>query len=93
MTKSKNPSHLSQVPRINRALGQLEAIRRMVDGNAYCIDIMTQLRAVRNAIKTIELGVLEAHVGSCVAEVCHSTDEKLKMKRINEIMELLKKYE
>lgn len=90
---SKNPSHASQVSRINRAIGQLEAIKRMIDNGEYCVDIISQLRASRNAIKTIELGVLETHIASCMAQACSGKDDKLKAKRISEIMELLKKYE
>ena len=69
------------------------AVKRMIEEGEYCVDIMSQLRASRNAIKTIELGVLETHIDACLAEACCSRDEKLKAKRIGEIMELLKKYE
>ncbi len=90
---SKHPCHKNQVSKINRAVGQLEAVKRMIDEGKYCVDIMSQLRAARNAIKTIELGVLETHVGACVTDACASKDAALRKKRIGEIMELLKKYE
>ena len=90
---SKHPCHKKQVVKINRAAGQLEAVKRMIDNGEYCIDIMSQLRAARNAIKTIELGVLETHMTACVTDACQSKDEKLKAKRIAELMMLLKKYE
>jgi DNA-binding FrmR family transcriptional regulator len=90
---SKHPSHTLQVPRINRAVGQLEAVKRMIGEDAYCVDIISQLRAARNALKTIELSVLEAHIGGCVAAACSSKDQALKDTRIHEIMTLLKKYE
>lgn len=90
---SKYPSHKSQISKINRAVGQLEAVKRMIDEGKYCVDIMSQLRAARNAIKTIELGVLEAHVGACLAIACCSPDGNGKEERIKEIMDLLKKYE
>ncbi len=72
----KHPSHKKEVSRINRAIGQLEAVKRMIDEGKYCVDIMSQLRAARNAIKTIELGVLETHMGACVVDACASRDEK-----------------
>jgi DNA-binding FrmR family transcriptional regulator len=90
---SMHPCHKNQVPKINRAVGQLEAVKRMIDEGKYCVDIMSQLRAARNAIKTIELGVLETHVDACVTDACASKDAALRKKRIGEIMELLKKYE
>lgn len=90
---SKHPCHKNQVSKINRAVGQLEAVKRMIDEGKYCVDIMSQLRAARNAIKTIELGVLETHANACVTDACASKDTALRKKRIGEIMELLKKYE
>lgn len=87
------PSHKTQAPRINRAIGQLEAVKRMIDEEKNDVDVMSLLRAARNAIKTIELGVLETHIESRVADACAGRNEKLKAKHIGEIMELLKKYE
>ncbi|GJM03889.1 MAG: hypothetical protein DHS20C08_23900 [Rhodomicrobium sp.] len=89
----KHPSHKTQTPRINRAIGQLEAIKRMINEEKYCVDIMTQLRAARNAIKTVELGVLETHMEACMVDACSGDDEKLGAERIKEIMQLLKKYD
>ena len=85
-------AHKGQVGKINRAVGQLEAVKRMIDEGVYCVDILIQLRAARNAIKTIELGVLETHMGACLTDACASKDKNLTTKRISEIMELLKKY-
>ena len=91
---SKYPSHSVQISKINRAVGQLEAVKRMIDEGKYCVDIMSQLRAARNAIKTVELGVLETHMKACLTEsCCDPTTKDKKDKRIKEIMELLKKYE
>lgn len=88
-----HPSHKDQLPKLNRAIGQLEAVKRMIDEGKYCVDIISQLRAARNAVKTIELGVLETHVDACVTDACASKDTALRKERIGEIMELLKKYE
>ena len=87
------PSHLEQVPRLNRAIGQLEGIKRMIEGREYCVDIITQLRAARSAIKTIELGVLSTHMHSCLARTSCCGDEALRDQQIEEILTLLKKYE
>lgn len=90
---NKHPSHKSQVSKINRAIGQLEAVKRMIDEGKYCVDIISQLRAARNAVKNIELGVLETHIGACLAKACHTKESGTKEQKIGEIMELLKKYE
>lgn len=88
----ENPSHFEQLPRLNRAAGQIEGIKRMIGEGQYCVDILTQLRAVRSALKTIELGVLEVHMKSCLSDSC-CTGEKQRDEQIEEIMALLKKYE
>ncbi|WP_031238308.1 metal-sensitive transcriptional regulator [Asticcacaulis sp. AC466] len=90
---SQHPSHLEQIPRLNRAAGQIEGIKRMVREGQYCVDILTQLRAVRSAIKTIELSVLETHMKSCLVRSCQCGDDSSRDKQLAEIMGLLKKYE
>jgi DNA-binding FrmR family transcriptional regulator len=89
----EHPSHREQTPRLNRAIGQLEGIKRMIDGGEYCVDIMTQLRAARSAIKTIELGVLNTHMRSCLARTSCCGDDALRDQQVEEILTLLRKYE
>lgn len=87
------PTHAKEVSRINRVLGQIEGIKRMIEEKRYCVDIMTQLRASRNALKTIELSVLEVHLGHCLAKACQGNDKQQKAKQLQEIINLLQKYE
>lgn len=87
-----HPSHTAQIGKLNRAIGQLEAVRRMIENNQYCVDIMTQLRAARSALKSVELGILETHMNACLTDACH-TDTTSRDQRITEIMALLKKYD
>jgi len=89
---SHHPSHEKQLPALNRAAGQIEAVKRMVADGRYCIDILTQLRAARSALKSIELAVLETHMQSCLQRSA-SEDEAKQAEQIAEIMTLLKKYE
>ena len=87
-----HPSHKEHLGKLNRASGQVEAVKRMIDEGKYCVDIMTQIRAARSALKAIELAVLETHIKSCLdQEFYHSPDEQ--HKKIEEIVMLLKKYE
>ncbi|MGN6209430.1 metal-sensitive transcriptional regulator [Asticcacaulis sp.] len=91
--ETKHPSHVEQTPRLNRAIGQLEGVKRMIAKGEYCVDIMTQLRAARSALKTIELSVLETHMRSCLSRTSCCDDEKLRDQQVGEILTLLKKYE
>ena len=53
--------------RLKRIEGQTRGIHRMIDENAYCIDILTQISAVNAALKGVALGLLEDHLRHCVA--------------------------
>lgn len=53
--------------RLRRIEGQVRALARMVDEQRYCIDVLTQIAAVRSALDGVSLGLLDAHVRHCVA--------------------------
>ncbi len=65
---TEHPGHQENLPRINRIIGQMEGIRRMVVESRYCPDILIQLRAVRSAIKQVENNILRKHLQHCVAQ-------------------------
>ncbi|RRD45793.1 metal-sensitive transcriptional regulator [Tessaracoccus sp. OH4464_COT-324] len=58
-------SHLRRLKLIE---GQARGIARMVEQDEYCIDILTQISAVQAALRAVSLGLLEAHLGHCVAQ-------------------------
>ena len=56
------------VRRLKRAEGQVRGLQQMVEDERYCIDILTQIAAVRAALDGVALKVLEDHVAHCVRE-------------------------
>jgi DNA-binding FrmR family transcriptional regulator len=54
--------------RLRRIEGQVRGLQRMVDEDAYCIDILTQVAAVQTALEQVAVNVLDAHVRGCVAD-------------------------
>jgi len=54
--------------RLRRIEGQVRGIARMVDEDVYCIDVLTQVSAATRALQAVALGLLEDHLGQCVAE-------------------------
>ena len=54
--------------RLRRIEGQVRGLQRMVDEDAYCVDILTQVAAVQTALEQVAVNVLDAHVRGCVAE-------------------------
>jgi CsoR family transcriptional regulator, copper-sensing transcriptional repressor len=90
---NKPPSHTKQLPRLNRIKGQIEGIKKMIEGHRYCPDILTQLRAVRSAIRNLELQILDDHLSGCVTEAFHSKNPEEKNQKIDEIRELIKRFD
>lgn len=63
------------VNRLSRAIGHLESIKRMVENDADCSDVLVQLAAVRAAINNAGKLVLKNHIGSCIVEAVEQHDE------------------
>lgn len=91
--QNQHPSHQEQMPRLNRISGQVDGIKKMIEERRYCPEILTQLRAIRSAIKSIELRILNTHLSSCVTEAFLSQDQNEQRKKIEEIQELIKRFE
>lgn len=87
-----NPSHKSELGKLNRIAGQIEGIKRMVEEERHCPDILTQLRAARAALRTVEAHVLETHLQHCVAEAMTNGSKKQAQQKIDEIKNLFKRY-
>ena len=67
--------------RLRRIEGQVRGLQRMVDEDAYCVDILTQVAAVQTALEQVAVNVLDGHVRGCVADAVagngDGADEKL----------------
>jgi CsoR family transcriptional regulator, copper-sensing transcriptional repressor len=54
--------------RLRRVEGQVRGLQRMVEEDAYCIDILTQVSAATSALKKVAVGLLDDHIRHCVSE-------------------------
>lgn len=72
----------AHLKRLRRIEGQIRGIERMVDEDAYCIDVLTQVSAATKALESVALKLLEEHLGHCVSHAIQSgggeADAKLK---------------
>jgi DNA-binding FrmR family transcriptional regulator len=75
--------------RLSRIEGQVRGVSRMVEESRYCIDIITQLSAVRAALRRVEQEVLRDHVGHCVKHAMQSSDLADQERKIEELMAVL----
>lgn len=76
------------IHRLKIARGHLDKIISMVEGDAYCIDVVHQSLAVQAALKKADEAVLENHLKTCVAESIKKGETE---KAVGEIMEVIKK--
>jgi DNA-binding FrmR family transcriptional regulator len=90
MTK-KNPCHTSQLKRLNRIEGKVRGISKMIEDGRYCVDILTQLKAIKAAITKVESGVMHTHLTHCLQDAIKSGSQKQKSEKIEEIIKLLEK--
>lgn len=74
--------------RLNRAIGQLNGVKTMVEEDRYCGDVLTQLAAVESAIKSVRRLVLKDHLETCVVERVQEGDTEV----IDELTELLRQF-
>ncbi len=66
--------------RLRRIEGQVRGLQRMVEEDAYCIDVLTQVSAVTKALQAVSLGLLEDHVGHCVVDAARDSDAAAQVK-------------
>lgn len=85
-------THESEIKKLNRAIGQLDGVKRMIDEKRYCIEILQQLKAARSAIRNIEQSVLNRHMQMCLLSAAQSNNEEEILKKIEELQSLLKNH-
>ena len=72
--------------RLSRIEGQVRGLSKMVDDDRYCIDIVTQISAVRAALRRVEEEILKDHVSHCVEHAIAGGDKANQRKKIAELM-------
>lgn len=87
----EHPDHSKQLHRINRIIGQLEGVKRMIEDRRYCPDILTQTRAISSAVRSLESNILQAHLENCVHNAFKSGKRDVEDK-IEELLEIFRKY-
>lgn len=71
--------------RLARIEGQVRGIRRMVEEDTYCIDLLTQISAATKALQSLSLGLVTDHMNHCVIEAVNSGDEQVIEEKVQEV--------
>ena len=85
----KKETKIPVLKRLGRIEGQVRGIVRMVEEDRYCIDVVTQISAVRAALRRAEEEILRDHVGHCVEHAIASGNKSEQRKKVAEIMDVL----
>ncbi len=79
----------SSLRRLRRMEGQVRGVTRMIEDDRYCIDELTQLKAIRAALKRVENEVLSVHADHCIHQAATSGNKKQQTEKFQELIELL----
>ena len=78
--------------RLHRIEGQVRGIERMVDEDRYCIDILTQVGAVKTALERMAYEVLDNHVNHCVRDALASGNEETATQKSAELLAAVERF-
>ena len=78
--------------RLNRAEGQVAALRRMVDQDTYCVDVLTQVAAAQGALGRAGEMILSNHIETCVSHAFESGSADDRAAKVDELMEVFSRY-
>ena len=85
----RNDIKASALKRLKRIEGQVRGLGRMVEDDRYCIDIVTQISAVRAALRRAEEEILRDHVAHCVEGAIASGNQDQQRRKIAELMDVI----
>ena len=88
----EHASHGKQLDRLRRIEGQVKGLIRMIDDGRYCVDILTQIRAIRAALKKVEGAILQEHVDHCVVAAFKGGNRDEEQAKIDELVAVFGRY-
>lgn len=88
-TKRSDEEKNKLVTRINKLIGQMNGIKKMIEDDRYCDDILIQLSAIDKSIKSLANVILDNHMHTCLIENIENGNYEV----INEIIDLFKRFQ
>ncbi len=80
------------VKRLARIEGQVRGLARMVEDDRYCIDVLTQIAAVKTALESVAMKILDEHVSHCVADAMASGEPDAAAEKSRELLEAVQRF-
>jgi len=78
--------------RLRRIEGQVQGLQRMIDNDAYCVDILLQISAVQGALEQVQKLLLGRHIESCVADALRSGSKGERQQKIEELLDVFARF-
>ena len=78
--------------RLRRIEGQVQGLQRMIDNDAYCVDILLQISAVQGALEQVQKLLLGRHIESCVSDAIRSGAKADRQKKIDELLDVFTRF-
>ena len=91
MTKDRLSRRSASLKRLSRIEGQVRGLKKMIEDDRYCVDILIQIKAVNAALGRVEGELLKDHVDHCLASAIASDDLTEREAKVAELVDLLSK--
>jgi len=78
--------------RLRRIEGQVQGLQRMLDNDAYCVDILLQISAVQGALDQVQKLLLGRHIESCVTDALRSGSKSERQQKVEELLEVFSRF-
>ena len=78
--------------RLRRIEGQVQGLQRMIEADAYCVDVLLQIAAVQGALEQVQKLLLSRHVESCVSDALRSQSKGDRRRKIDELLEVFARF-
>jgi len=86
------PEKKKALARVRRIEGQVTAIRRMIEEDKYCVDVLLQISAAQGALGQVGKIVLGGHMSTCVTEAFSDGNEDQRRTKIDELLAVFSRY-
>ena len=86
----EEPELRSLLNRLNRIEGQVRGVRKMVENEAYCVDILTQVSAIQSALNAFNKELLGTHIKTCVADGIRANNDEVIDELVKTVQKLMK---
>lgn len=88
----KSESKEDIIKRLHRIEGQVKGIQKMIEEDKYCVDVLTQVAAVRAAVNKVGGIILENYSMNCLTDVASSVDKEQAIKNLNKTIQSFLKF-